>query len=537
MKTRTAQKIVAILLMSSLVLIVFSSIWKLISPSSEQAAKSEQQLKVQESINSRDLLLQEQSGTEAATNSAGYKQWASESVLPEVYQPDLQSFVGRARDEKALEGVKVFLVLPPDGSLPLPTPSLKASSTQNSSSMNSAPMIGLPLKNAAPWYWNIEKTLNSYEVKRQNTAADSGSSDSTDKNSTENSVDSSAGADTASNNIPDGAVNVKGPEDNAEANADRSKIAEDNAHGNNGGNTDNNSGNADTGNNSANKQADSNSTTPTTQKLVERLIDEKTGETSLDPTATKAGDVTVSEISVSANVARETKERLEALGAKVVVIGGTSKAMTEQQRAAAVGSAVLADFTERLRQAGISSERINQIKEKLVKAESYNIDPEELASLFPEVGVSQDLRLLLDIERQYKNYLCIEFSVLDGNVEERASRIVWAGNSSDNGAQTVVESEPNQQPVYPSYVEQERQRLATKAGNNLGGLLPDMKSDNMVQQKLGNFTRYTNLNSIDVVLGRLTNPIDGKILASTENCAVIAEALANSVFEFYNQEK
>ncbi len=254
---------------------------------------------------------------------------------------------------------------------------------------------------------------------------------------------------------------------------------------------------------------------------------------SKDLTMTQVEDVVTTEISVCASVANKTKALLEEMGATVKVIGDFEQAFTDKNKAAQLGSHIITDFANIARQSGLDISRINQLKPALNEWESGISVSEAGKKFYADMGVTKDQRLLLDIEKQYPDYVVIDFSTYDNNSEARGISVSWLGQAGSAGIAQYDAKKPQLQPLYNGYVADRREKLAQAVGKSISSLLPDLASDNTVAERQSELSTFNNLPMINVVLGRLSNPIDGKILVNFTNRDVIAEAISTAIYQYY----
>lgn len=228
-----------------------------------------------------------------------------------------------------------------------------------------------------------------------------------------------------------------------------------------------------------------------------------------------------------------TKQRLEDLGADVIVVEREGR--DDVQQAAQIGKKLLSEFTGELRTQNFVSTRIEQLKPKLEARLDGKAEADPSHPIFPLNGVSADLRLLLDVERQYTDYLYITLKIGDEDAQVGGIRVNYLGNQAAQiGALSYDPDNPQEQPAYIAYNTTARYRLAALLERNFSGLIPDLVNvEEPVREKIMVLPRLTNLTHVEIEIGQKNHPNDIKLLEQEAQRQVVAEAITNACYEFY----
>lgn len=236
------------------------------------------------------------------------------------------------------------------------------------------------------------------------------------------------------------------------------------------------------------------------------------------------------------NILNYTKESLESLGAEVILLDFAY--YSDMQKAAFVGQDIIEDFKDELSEQNFKSERLSELLGPLKDIKNSPDNLEVVNQFFPQIGVSADQRLLLDVERQYTDRLFINLKY--GNSEDdeiTGSLVQYLGNESAAiGAQTdTISQDSLEKPAYLGYATDDRLRFSELMEKNISQLIPGLSysGNSGSQEKLIPSLRLINLNSLEIEIGQKNHNFDLQILNSTEQQKVFAEAISNATYEFY----
>lgn len=238
-------------------------------------------------------------------------------------------------------------------------------------------------------------------------------------------------------------------------------------------------------------------------------------------------------------VEQRLKENLEAMGATVYLTRETATKPSEIAQQAYIANYVAQGFLEELKESKFRSQDVEKLIPSLLKA-IEEPDAEESRRIFTANGISPSMRLLLDVERQYKEIVVISLRAGSEDAEkaEGGARISYYGNQSaaSFGAGAWSEERPQDQPAYVAYDSSSRRNLAEKIAANFKEYLPELLyqgSQGAVSEKNVISGRYNNLISVEVLLGEVKHEANLELLARESNLKKMADALSLSVYQFY----
>ncbi len=239
--------------------------------------------------------------------------------------------------------------------------------------------------------------------------------------------------------------------------------------------------------------------------------------------------------SILEGIQQSTKRNLEALGAEVILVD--AKYQRDTQKAAFVGEDIIRDFVEELKEQNFQSQRLESLIPTLQAIQNASQDDATTKELFPEIGVSTDQRLLLDVERQYTNRIFINLKFGNAEGETTGSLVEYLGNQSAAiGAQSeTITDTSSEKPAYIAYDTDGRQRLAQLTEKNISQLIPGLtySGEEGWTEKVIPSLRLINLNSLEIEIGQENQTFDLQILTSEEQQKIFAEAIGNACYEFY----
>ncbi len=241
---------------------------------------------------------------------------------------------------------------------------------------------------------------------------------------------------------------------------------------------------------------------------------------------------------ILANILTYTKTGLEGIGAKVIIIDPDYQ--TDIEKAAFVGKNILLDFQNELEDQKFKCDRLNGLLDPLTAIQNNTADTQTKNKLFPQVGVSPEQRLLLDVERQYNDQVFVNLKFGDTDREINGSAVHFLGNQSASiGAQSdTITDDQTEMPAYIAYDTEERQRFAQLMAKNISQLMPGLSytGDDPVHESVITSLRLINLTSLEIEVGQRRQDFDIQILSSEEQQKVFAEAVNNAVYELYCTE-
>lgn len=253
-----------------------------------------------------------------------------------------------------------------------------------------------------------------------------------------------------------------------------------------------------------------------------------------EPTA--PAEVIIAQEQILQTLADLLKQQLEALGAKVVLTREQTDSQAEISQAAYVASDLALRFVDELREQKFKSQAIEELIPYLQKAIEAPDSP-EARRVFTQTGAGPQLRLLLDMEKQYKDVCFISLRLGDDN-EGQGSRVVYFGNSSAerSGTGELLADHTQEMPAYVAYDASARRRLAEQMDRNIRQYLPEL---NYQGKKAGVgegqvlSARYNNLNSVELIVGERKNAENMATISREKTLITLAEALAHATYQFY----
>lgn len=251
---------------------------------------------------------------------------------------------------------------------------------------------------------------------------------------------------------------------------------------------------------------------------------------------TVAPDVIIAQEQILSKLAEFLQKQLESLGAKVVLTRNQASSQSEIAQAAFIGNNLALRFVDELKEQKFKSQAIESLIPYLQTAVS-NPDSPEARRVFTQLGVGPDLRLLLDMEKQYKDVCFISLRLGDEK-SAQGSRVVYYGSSSAerNGAGELLEERSQDMPAYVAYDSSARRRLAEQMDRNIRQYLPELNYQGK-QTGVGEgqvlSAVYNNLTSVEVIVAQRQNLDNMKSISKEKTLMTLAEALAHSTYQFF----
>lgn len=279
-------------------------------------------------------------------------------------------------------------------------------------------------------------------------------------------------------------------------------------------------------------------TDPNTGRLLPRYqqqIEEEDEEEEEESTAPP--EVLVAKEKILPNVAQFLQAKLEDLGAKVILTRSITQTETEISQASSVGALMVEKFLKELNEQRFRCEPLKELLPVLQRGVS-NPAEEAVTKLFSERGVSSQLRLVLDVERQYADALLLSLRYDQGEKDESGCRVRYMGDSvsSSLGATQYSDSAVGDQPAYLNYGTTARRELAEELERTIRSLLPEFiykgKKRGVMEENV-TLGRLCGLQAVELVVGNESNEANIKALAREEAQKNLAEAIATACYQFY----
>lgn len=233
----------------------------------------------------------------------------------------------------------------------------------------------------------------------------------------------------------------------------------------------------------------------------------------------------------------QLQSKLEALGAKVI----TTRSRTEQKgdlsQAAVLASDISQHFVQELQEQKFRCTDLENLIPTLMSAVNH---PQEasVSAVFSANGASPELRLLLDVERQYTDVLFLSLRLSESKGKENGLRALYFGDSlaASSGAAELSQERPGDQPAYLAYGSSSRRRLAEFIERNARSLVPEISykgNRQAVSEEALPAGRFSNVTAVQVALGFSSSENDMKTLVRNEVRESLADAIAGACFQFY----
>ncbi len=235
-------------------------------------------------------------------------------------------------------------------------------------------------------------------------------------------------------------------------------------------------------------------------------------------------------------LAKKLKKEMEDMGATVYLTREQSKSGSEISQQAVIGNQIAQRFLAELKEQNFKSVGVETLIPTLHNTVT---DPGSLAAraLFTNNGINSNLRLLLDVERQYKEAFFLSLRLGDSETESGVKVLYYGATvGASFGASALDEANPQNQPAYVAYDVSSRRRLAEQVERNIREYLPELSykgKQTAVQESAVVSGRYNNLTAVELVIAQRANEENVRFLQQESNIKTLAEAIALSAYEFY----
>lgn len=237
------------------------------------------------------------------------------------------------------------------------------------------------------------------------------------------------------------------------------------------------------------------------------------------------------------------RDKLEALGARVIMLRETDEWLSIYSRIALVSRFIVNEFIEELPYHGYDHSSISHLLPQLEEMIEINSDFASSGGRGPMLGVgtNADMRLLMDIQNQYPDtlFISVHCNALD-DLSVGGLQVFY--QTTEAAYQTEHEAVQYQDPManppaYSLYPDESRLRLATLIRDEVLANIPTLRFPGEADILQANFAvlREMNMTSILLEMGFITNENDRKILTSPSGQDLIADAIARAVYRYYTQ--
>ena len=249
-------------------------------------------------------------------------------------------------------------------------------------------------------------------------------------------------------------------------------------------------------------------------------------------------DQDIMEKDVVLSVAQSASQALRTLGANVILLREDDTFLSIFERPALVGSMLLEDFTRHTQSSELGIGPLARLTPLLDSIVSANDDL--FGGVMGGSGTREDLKQIMDIERQYPDWLLISIhcnaaadypNVHGLQVYYTSSAVILHDERIE--CQSLPSSD--WEPSYQYYDDGGRMRLASLLYDSIVSEVPALgqgTSAPLVDQDFA-VLREQNLVSAMLELGFLTNESDRSVLESASSLERLGDAVADAVYSYY----
>ncbi len=263
-------------------------------------------------------------------------------------------------------------------------------------------------------------------------------------------------------------------------------------------------------------------------------------------------DGEVTEKAINLSISQKLIPRLEALGAKVLPTRHDDTFFSLYHRIAQAGQIAIQTWQQILQhQPEVDSEykaghlkRLAQLSQQLEAMKESNLDSYAGRGIAAGMGMNEDMRYLLDLERELEPILYI---ALHANFSPSAEPRGFVTYVSTN--QVLYRSELDQivneadspdikpiNPFYPRYNDEERLRLGKQISESVIQAIPALKPEkNPIRQGNYAFLREENFRSVLLECGFMSHPQDLALLLDPAQQELLSTAIATGLGNYVLQ--
>lgn len=256
-----------------------------------------------------------------------------------------------------------------------------------------------------------------------------------------------------------------------------------------------------------------------------------------------SGPEAVMEKTLLLQIAEEAEKALAQMGATVVMTRTTDEEFSLFRTVAKAADLALVRYGEAALLNGYRADQVDQLR--LLMSDIIRINQNSPSSggrgLFGSIGTPPQLRILYDIESQFKDVLFINLA-LGNDPDDSMRRGCQAYFMSEdfvaqvNNGYAVGQDAQSLPPNYRLIDSAGRARLASLLKSALARMEPWLAPEDGVEEGVERdmaVLRLTNYVSASFVPGYLSNEGDRRILTSEKGRETIGKSLANAVLQYY----
>jgi N-acetylmuramoyl-L-alanine amidase len=240
------------------------------------------------------------------------------------------------------------------------------------------------------------------------------------------------------------------------------------------------------------------------------------------------------------NLALKAGEKLRELGAEVLYTRTTDVDVSLFYRTAFVADYALQRYLTLAEQNGYDTAPLSTLRPLMADVMRINHNGADSGGrgIFGGIGTVPDLRLIYDIERQFKDTVLISLHLAsDQDTELSGARTIVMSNdfiSAMNNEYAIGQSAADLPPNYIAYDTNARLKLANLLQAHVAAAVPELATDlDRIREEDMAVLRLTNVTSSILDVGYISNASDRAVILSAEGQEAIALAIAHAVYQYY----
>jgi len=252
------------------------------------------------------------------------------------------------------------------------------------------------------------------------------------------------------------------------------------------------------------------------------------------PRAPKKTEIAESKVNLA--IAFKLKEKLEQIGAKVILTRTDNTFLKLYYRSAVVAKTTLNEFYNKL---SLDSSNKNIIKEYLLRIEQTleaNSD-EDKTGWFYGLGVRREIKNIMDLQSAETNCLFISLHCNSSETPDslHGTKVYYSTNKAIYDDEVTIPKDVIF-PEYQFYDDENRERLAALLYGNIiedNPALTPKDTENAVFARNYAVIREQNIVSALIELGYVNHLTDRKILLDSDKQNELAASITEAIFEYY----
>ncbi|MDI9468731.1 MAG: LysM peptidoglycan-binding domain-containing protein [Bacillota bacterium] len=250
----------------------------------------------------------------------------------------------------------------------------------------------------------------------------------------------------------------------------------------------------------------------------------------------------IRECDINLPVTLQVRTMLEQLGARVVLTRDSDVTRSLYYRVGVTGLTVAEQWQSDLAGRGYDLGWLGQAQTVLGQQKNANHDVGSGMGLSQGLGASEILRKLLDAESMTRDIIFVSIhanATADSSSGARGFQTYISTNSSvfNREYELFQANDPNRpyNPNYRLYNDSDRARLATQIFNQVTAQVPALRGNSARAAIPGNYAvlRESNVTSVLIEMGFMTNSSDLALLLDGGNQTRIARGIADGIFNYF----